>query len=278
MARTTQTRKRSRSNFGGRFAKRRRVFRRRRTGKRTTTFTNQASYGSGALSMFRRKPFSARRFRNEIFKDTMWKPHYRSIRSISFIGSTNGLGLSTVRSDIFMDMPLQPSGSDFFTTAGGAVNVDGAAMPLFTTSGIMIRGGSIWATIMNIEVDIAGEFHAEAMRVKFWFGYTVPRPAVLPSTLFPSQNDNSWDPTIVSDFQSRIGKIYYQTEVLLRNGECFEFKRKLRASKLNYDDFKLQGGNPFIMVQVVNLKHEPTNNSFFSYKSGYNMAFSGDAV
>ena len=210
MARTTQTRKRSRSNFGGRFSKRRRTaFRRRRVGRRTSTFTNQASYGSGALSMFRRKPFSARRFRNEIFKDTMWKPHYRSIRSISFVGDTNGLGVSATKSDIFIDFPLQPSGSDFFTTAGGAVNVDGAVMPLFNTANVMIRGGSIWATIMNIEQTIEGSFHGEAMRVKFWFGYSVSRPAVLPSSLFPSQNDNSWDPTIISDLLSDGGSVAY---------------------------------------------------------------------
>lgn len=208
-------------------------------------------------------------------------PHYRGVRMTSFPRTTNALGLSNLASDVYVDFPLQyASANDFFTTAGGAIPIDGGvAFPTFNPSSIVIRGGSICLYISNMDATSGSGagFAAEALRVKYWYGFTNSRPTNIPA-LFPSQQSQMWDPTCLSDFKENYGKIYAAGEVLLQGGQVFEFKRRLRVQKIDYAAFKQGGNQPFIMYQVCTIDDSAANNSPYTVKCGYNISFSGDTV
>lgn len=273
MVRTTQTRKRSRPYGLYRAVKRRRFMRRRRYGRRTSTFTTQSGRGNAAVSLFRKRRFSARRYQRRLYRQTEFMPHYRSVRGFGVPHTTAG-AINDAASNVFVEEPLQPLGADFWTAAGGAVSTD-TTLPIFNNNSIVIRGGNVWLTIQNTDPDTVGSgFAGSSLRVKFWFGYTADRPVNIVAQ-FPSLQDNGWDPSLLGDFADNYGKIYYQTEVLLSPGQAFEFKRKLRASKIEYTTFKAQGNQPFFMYQVFPLDTGALGT--FAVKAGYNLSFSGDA-
>lgn len=261
------------------FGKRRRVFRRKRFG-RSVQFTSQSARGSSALAITNRRRWSGRRFRRVIMKSTDQMVHYRCLRNTSNAQTTNALGLSNLASDVYVNFPFEYLGVDFFTAAGGAIPVDGAiAVPTFNPSSIVIRGGTIYISISNMDATSGSGagFAAESLRVKFWYGFTNSRPANIPA-LFPSQQNQMWDPTCLVDFRENYGKIYYAGEVLLQGGQVFEFKRRLRPQKVDYAAFKQGGNQPFFMYQVCTIDHSAANNSPFTVKAGINISFSGDAV
>lgn len=265
-----------------RFVKRRRTtFRRRRIGKRkTATLTSQHGRGATMLAMFRRKPFSARRYQRQLFRQTDSRAHYRSIRSIASALTTNNVALSLTASDVRVDFPLQYLGANFWTAAGGASSNDpSVALPTFSNSTIVIRGGSIWYTFFNEDpTSQTDNFSGDGIKLKLWFGYTNERVANVPAA-FPISADNSWDPTILADLSENYGKIYYATEVLISPGQCFEFKRRLRPHKLEYNTFVNGGNQPFIFWQAINMKAVGgASNAVYTIKGGYNLSFSADAV
>jgi len=210
----------------------------------------------------------------------MMQPHYRCMLQSSNIHGTNDLGASELSSDVQILFPLQYANANpFWTVAGGLVGTDASITPpTFNPSSIVIRGGSMWFTLFNQELGTIEGQHGASYRCKFWYGYTSKRPGtVSPATLFPSQQPNSWDPTMLPDFAQRIGKIYYSTEVLLRVGDAFEFKRKLRTSKVDNEEFLDGGSQPFFLYQVVSLL-DGGGNELYSAKSGVNMSLTGDAL
>lgn len=278
MARTTQTRKRSRSRLGGRaFTKKRRVMRRSR--RTTTSFTNQKSGGSTALSMFRRKPFSARKYRSVLWKDTQSMPHYRSLLANSAAYGTNGTGASNLLADIQCDFPLQYANvNSFWTTAGGLIQADvSITAPVFNQSSIVIRGGSLWYAFQNTEAETESTAFGDSMRLKFWFCYSNKSNPISVPAQFPTAQSTSWDPTCLPDFSQRYGKVYYATEVLLKPGDVFEFKRKLKTQKVDNEQFLDGGSQPFVLWQAISLKHAG-GSAGYSMKNGVNLSLTGDAT
>lgn len=259
------------------FKKRRFAFRRRV--RKNTQFTSQSGRGLVGFGVTRRRRWSGRTFRKQLWRSTQQMPHYRSFKMDSQALTTNALGLSNLASDVYVVFPLQYLGPDFWTAAGGAVPVDNIAVPTFNASSIVIRGGQINFMISNMDATSGSGagFAAESLRVKFWYGFTNTRPTSIPA-LFPSQQSQMWDPTALVDFNENYGKIYYSGEVLLQGGQVFEFKRRLRVQKIDYDTFKNGGSQPFFMFQCCTVDHSAANNSPFTMKNGVSLSFSGDTV
>lgn len=244
-------------------------FRRRRASSRRSNlgFTSRASNARSFMSMFKRKPFSARRFRRELFSETKFKSHYRSVASVSTARAT---GISATDANVFSTFALN-NAVPFWTAAGGARPIDnGTAVPPFS-SDIAIRGGKVEFNLQNIDVVQEGSITTSVLKVKFWYIYTVGN---VDTTIIPLVENNMWDPTCTSEWNQRLGKVYHYEEVLLQPGEAFSFIRKIRPTKIDQNRFLNFDHSPLFLYQVVPLG---TDSGIYNVKNGWNLSFSGDA-
>jgi len=241
--------------------------RRRSTRTRSNGYTSRTSNARTSMSMFRRKPFSARRFRSGLFNETRFKSHYRSLATIS-VGRTTGV--SATDSNVFTNFALNNAVA-FWTAAGGARPIDnGVAVPPFS-SDITIRGGIVNFDLQNTEPEQDGSVSSPCLKVKFWYIYTVGNVDL---TIIPLAENNLWDPTTTSEFRQKVGQVYHYEEVILKPGEAYSFSRRLRASKLDQNRFLAFDHTPLFMYQVVSMDANP---AFYHVKHGWNLSFSADA-
>lgn len=228
MARTTQTRKRSRGFSGTRFAKRRRVFRRRRRRGRLQGYTSRNSAPT-SIANFRTRKTRTSVYRRRLWNSTQDKSHYRSILA-STVPVSTPTNLTTATLTV-----INP-GNNFWTAAGGAVSED-TGVPVPTFSGdIIFRGGVSKLTVANRT--FATEATAtDCVRVTI---FTVWNNMDLPGFSFPTTVPISWDPSCFPDFQ-RNGKVIGRKEAILQaSGEVVEvvFRHKIQRIDQNvYTNF-----------------------------------------
>lgn len=262
--RGTHTRKRSRPQTGRPF-KRRKVTRRRRRGGKSIAFTSQN--GGGRQLGFKSRRVSGRRMRNILWRDTMAKQHYRSNmaagNTITTFTNTN------LMSCIFAEA-LNLSGF-FYSSAGGAINPDSAtALPTFHND-IIIRGGKIGIRVCN-ELDTtaanAGTINGVAYLIrssKNFNGSSVPVSAFV-----------GWDPTLVTDFDTDIGKVIYRKQFLLRDADVMDIEYRLRVERIDVADYS-NNFNQLIWIIMAGSIDSPIAHTvrctFY-----YNLSFTGDAV
>lgn len=254
------------------FRKRRRTFRRRGKTSRMGR-TSHASTARGDMSMFKRKKFSASRFRRDLFQETKYKAHYRSFGAQVYARFT---GLSPTDSNVFYNNPLSTL-FPFWLATGGAQPLDtGIAVPPFSGD-IILRGGKFNMTIFNwsgpSEIGTASEISGSALKVRVWFGYSGPTVNL---AVIPAVANNGWDPSAIPEFRDVIGKVYHHEEVMLHNGDTYQFSRRLRASKIDQNRWTAGANVPFVIYQVIKLDNYP-NDAGYDVKFDFNCAFSADA-
>lgn len=263
MARHMQTRKRSRPvGFVGK-----RTFKRRRTtrGKKSSNFTSQSGKGGGIT--FRSRKVKAKTYRNLLWNSSILKTKYRTILSAVASPSTPGTTLThgvTATSAINF-------GSAFWTAAGGAVSPDSSnALPTFTGN-IVLRGGMIGCRITNTldtTAASAGTIVGTMFLIrstKNWTSASVPSTVTL-----------GWDPTMIQDFATKIGKIYYKKTFLLRDAESALTEYRLRVSSIDEGDY-FSFYNQFIWFIVYgNVDSSVTKQIVIN--TYYNMSFVADGV
>jgi len=249
------------------FGKRRRFTRKRTSRFRRTGRTSQASTASAAMSLFRRKPFSARRFANNLFAETRFKSHYRSFSSSAFSRIS---GLSTTDSNVFQAFPMSIA-FPFWLATGGAQQLNaGTAVPTFNGD-IVLRGGKFNMTVANMDPPLETVLSGDPMKLRVWFLYTVGNPDF---TSIPTTANNGWDPSTIPEFRDKVGKIYHFEEVLLRQGDVYQFSRKLRPSKIDQNRWLAGANVPMIIIQGINMS--TSTGVIYDQKFDFNCAFSGD--
>jgi len=263
MARTIQTRKRS----GGpirRNVKRRRT--RRRSGRKSTSFTSQAGTGGGLRFSARR--VSRRRYRSMLWNASQLQTHWRSNHSSTITVLTPGTA-DTMTVGI---TPARNFGNGFWTTLGGGVNPDGGGMSAFVANGdLTIRGGMMGMRVSNIPD--AADVDKDALQCTVFLLRTSVN---FNSGVIPSTVRQGWDPTLVADFKQNVGHIVLRKTFLLAEGEVGTVERKMPVQRIDQSEYLLSH-NEYIWLFVC------SNTSAISAKSlrlvpYYNLSFVGDAV
>ena len=266
MARTMQTRKRS----GGplrRFVKKARTLRRSRF-KRTSQFGTNSTRGGGIG--FKSSRLSRRKWKTLLFNSSTAMTHYRANFAVTSTLSTPGVTSAT------MNTSLQTSrrfaGAAFFTTAGGAINPDGGAMPTFATNtDITVRGGMYGIRLTN--TPDALDIDKDPINV---FVYLIHTPKGFSLTNLPASVPVGWDPTLVQDFQTNIGRVIMKKSYQIRDGDVVTIERRMGVQKVDQTEYAatiseyvwlvLLGTTSSIVVRTI------------ACTTYYNMSFSADVV
>lgn len=243
MARTIQTRKRSRFAIG-RPIKRRRLIRRRRftrRGRRLAGLTNRNS-NPVSVGRFLTRKTPGRVYRRWLWQSTMDKSHYRSVGTAANTAATPA---NLTDASLTVITP----GNAFWTAAGGAQQEDtGVAVPTFIGD-IVLRGGVSRLTVSN-RVDPAGLNNTDCVRVTV---FTVWTNRDLPGFAFPATVPVGWDPSVFPDFQ-RHGRVIGKREVLLKpDGEVMELYFRHRIQKIDQNVYTNGGSrlNWFVLNSQV---------------------------
>jgi hypothetical protein len=259
------TRKRSRPSSGPSNTKRRRRFKRRRT-RKTANWTSQSGRGSGLG--FSKRRTSKRTFRRLLWNGSTAQPHYRSNNAI-VSGFSTPANASQMSCSLFSTRRF--GGSSFWTTAGGAINPDGGAIPTFNTTDFTVRGGMYGIRVSNNPDTLDSD--KETLNVTVFLIYTSKgfSSANLPTTVAVS-----WDPSLVQDFQTNIGKIAMKKNFLLHDGDSMAIEKRMIVQRLDTTEYAASISEPIWLVLVGNTASNVTKT--LSVTAYYNLSFVGDVV
>lgn len=269
MARVTHTRIASRSMLG----KRRRAvsgvrpFKRRRfvRGRRSTNFTSQSGIGGGIRFKSRRVRRST--WRSMLWKTTLQKEHWRSYQAVSTTPTT--LASTTTMSSVAL--PAIRFTNPFWVAAGGAISPDGStALPLFSGD-VVVRGGTMGLRLTN-QLDTtaanAVNVHGMVYLVKTSKNYT---PGGFPGTVFVG-----FDPTLISDFDTLVGRVLYRKSFLLKDAESALIEYRLRIQKFDVGDY-VNDRNSYVWFIVLGSVDTATSHGVVATRY-FNLSFSADAI
>jgi len=260
MARYLQ--KRKRSSYGGK----KRNFKRRRTnrsrGSRVSSTTSKAGKFA-TIGAFKSRKLSRRKYNHALWNSTMFMPHYRSIASgVSVINTNASAGLCTCSLVGGLSVGSQP----FYLLAGGAQALDtGVAVPTFNGD-ITIRGGTMGIQLANDVADATSQ-NITVFLVRTGKEYDVAG--------FPTNVNIGWDPTIVPDFSTNVGKIIMRKEVILENVSSAMVSYRIPIQKIDRVAY-LANKNMYVWIIIAN---SPSGTAAtFTVVNYFNLSFVGDAV
>lgn len=265
MVRVTQ--KRKRSSFSVRPLKRKRFVRRRRF-KKSSNFNSVSSNGSGLG--FSKKRTSRRQWKNLLWSSSQAQTHYRSLNSAA---SSLGTPVTPNLQFVSLQTSRRFGGNAFWLSAGGATNPDGGAMPTFTTNGdFTVRGGLYGIRLSNVPDLVDTDKDSIAVTVYLIWTSKGFLSSVIPGTTVPV----GWDPSLIADFQTTVGKILYKKSFLVHDGDVFTIERKMGVQKIDQTEY----GNLISEPQwlVVYGATSSTATKFLTCVTYYNMSFVGDTV
>lgn len=235
----------------------------RRGGRRTLDYTSLNTRGHAVG--FRGRKTSRRAFKSHLWNSTLFKTHYRSILTVSDPSLTPAS--NTTGTVSFYNMyNFGPGQSPFWVAAGGAQEIDnGDGVPEFGDE-IVLRGG-------KFEINIQNESSTD-MKIKIWRFTTGNNPdlTLIPPDLAPQ--DQMWDPSVIPDFYTQVGKPFMSREVVIEGGNSYTFTTRFKSQKIDQNAYDNNSRAPFIMVFVGNTSAAGANG--YNIKRGYNLAFSGD--
>jgi len=269
MPRYYQNRKRSGGPIRRPFKKarfnRRRTFKKRAT--RSTNFTSQSSHGGGI--QFRKTRFRPRRLRNILWNASTPQTHYRS-NVASVATQSSPASAASMSSSLYSTRRF--AGNNFWVTLGGAINPDGGAMPAFSTnSDITIRGGTYGIRVAN-NPDLS-DVDKDALNV---FVYLIWTAKGFSSANVPTLVNVGWDPSLIQDFQTNIGKIVMRKNFLLPEGETMTIERRMPIQKIDQTEYAGNISEPIWLVLVGNTGTSSAHAMFVT--TYYNLSFVGDTV
>jgi len=265
MVRTTQTRIASRSVLGKRRrAPSGRAFKRRRfnpSRRRAVTQTTQSGFGRAL--QFRARRLSRRAWRNSLWRETRHLTHWRSNEGRSFVMTTQATaGTSTITIVDALQNLLAP----FWQATGGVVPVDSTAAPPTFRNDLVIRGGKIGLTFQNSSA-------GNSVAVEAFLIETSSRANF---ALLPAAVPVGWDPSLVAEFSSNIGKIIYRTKFLLEPLACSTIERRLRTRKVDQEAWNTNGIRPKWIIVARDFSN--VTQVGVDVVSYFNISFTGDAA
>jgi len=215
----------------------------KRYSRRTTSYTNQASRLTNTI-IKRRRRISGKKWRNQLWNSTQWKPKYRSFY-------TNSVSCPTPASILNKSINARPlyylgSGSTtpFWLTAGGAVDPDPASsLPTFVSDSIVLRGGKYKCIIT------ASDDNFEAIQIELWIVWTKNNPDL--TVINTSPRDKAWDAAISPDIYD-CGKVVMCKKAMLTAGESVSFEYNFRIQKIDDSAYANFGNMPIAVLSTGN--------------------------
>jgi len=228
-----------------------------------------------------------RTWRRIIFRDTQAKTHYRSIGSGSqpvlapAVGTPNTAGVYMFPAMQVVAGGFQPNhnAGTAFWEPPQAQNPDiGENVPLFRGD-IILRGGFCRLTVGAYPENVP-------VRIKVWAVWAKENPDISVYTLFNNTNQQvEWDPSLLSDFSTRFGRVLYHKEAMVPIGESFEIIHRLKPQKVDKPTFtgapagigfaEPAGNQLWWLLSVCPLDVNGIPNQLICVNS-YNVSFSGD--
>jgi len=246
------------------FNKKRRVVRR---GRKSNAFTSQSSTGGGIN--YRARKTSRRAYKKHLWNSTQYLEHYRSIGST---GTSINTQASVETMTLLIVEALQNStATPFWTTTGGALAPDAThTLPSFRGD-ITLRGGKIGMRITNridTTVGFTNTIHGTIMLIrttKNFDGTKVFSPQLV-----------GWDPSLIADFDTYVGKVIYRKNFLLRDAESAMVEYRLPCRKFDQDDFT-QTYNSYVWFIMAGSVDTIVPTPLQVLRT-FNVSFSADAV
>lgn len=228
----------------------RRYRKRRSTRVRKNAFVTSQRGGSTTLYMSRRKPMmSARAYRNNLWKSTEQKEHFRSYAT--FTNSITTPASATTKAVSLATMYDE----QFYTTAGGATNNNTYA------GDIIIRGGLCTLHMTNGQaVTLKVEVY------KLYIKDLVP--------IFTTPIGLAWDPTNFADFQQYF-TIAERRTFDIEPGDTATMMHKLRVRKVDQSISAAVTRQPAWLICVNNPSATAVS---LATTLSHNMSFSADVV
>jgi len=260
----------ARPSMNTRAKRMKRTFKRkyRRVGRKQSQISSN-SFSGGGIG-FKKRRFSRKRYNNLLWTSSIAQTHYRSNWSASSVLSTPGVTSET------MGVSLQTSrrfaGAAFFVTAGGAINPDGGAMPVFqSNSDITVRGGMYGIRLTN--TPDALDVDKDPINVTV---YLVRTSKGFSTTNVPSTVRVGWDPTLVQDFQTNIGKVLMKKNYLIRDGDVYTIERRMPVQKIDQTEYAATISEYIWLVTLGTTSSNVARTIVAT--TYYNMSFVGDTT
>lgn len=248
---------------------RRTPYKRRRTqrrGRKASAFTSQSGVG-GALR-FKARKTSRAAYKKHLWDSTLFKEHYRSNAAVSATIVTN---TNTNDLNILAEQALVYGAAPFYTAAGGAIQPDIAQpLPLFSGD-VIIRGGMLGMRIANnMDATTANtsSIQGTVYLIKTTKNWTA---ASIPATVRPG-----WDPTLVPDFDTKVGRILYRRNFLLRDADAAVIEYRLRVEKVDVGDLGSTFNTYVWLVLTGNV--DGSISHVLTVTKYHNLSFAADAV
>lgn len=244
------------------FSKKRRVTRR---GRKNTAFTSQSGTGGGLR--FKSKRTSRSAYKKHLWNSTLYKDHYRSTKalssSINTNTNTNDLVVLAEAAYLFGITP-------FYLAAGGAVTNDSAVLLPSFNGDITVRGGMIGLRLANTLDTVAantGSIQGTVFLIKTTKNWT--------AASIPASGQVGWDPTLIADFDTKVGKILYRRNFLLRDADTAVVEYRLPVHKVDQGDVVALFNTYVWLVLAGNVDSTLTKN--VNVTKYWNLSFAGDA-
>lgn len=256
--------KRKRSHTASRNVRRKTGFKRRarRSSGRTQSITSKSGF-TKSLGTFRAKRLKRRAYNHLLWNSTLFKTHYRSVAATSGTIPT----LASASQWTISQVPaLRYSVNDFFTSAGGGIDPDGATLSKFASETIVIRGGLITFSVANTS-GVIQPVKVQVFLVKTSLDFD---PAFIPTSA-----TLGWDPSCAVAFKDKVGKIILKREMILEDGGGMDISWRVPIQKLNQEAYVQERGT-YMWIFLVNSQLGVVD--AFDYAATYNLSFSGDAI
>lgn len=254
----------------GRNKKFKRSFRRRRftRGKKTSAWTSQSA-GAGGIA-FKRHRFKRKVLNRLLYNSSAVSTHYRSNSSISTTVASPALSIGTMT--VLLNSTRRFGGLNFFVAAGGAINPDGGAMPTFATnSDITVRGGMYGIRVSNAP-DLA-DTDKDALSCVL---YLIRTPKGASFTNLPATVPLGWDPSLIQDFQTNVGKVVMRKNFMLQEGECMTIEKRMFIQKIDQTEYASNISEYMWLVLIGNTSTTSSHNAVVT--TYFNLSFVGDTV
>jgi len=258
--------------------KKRRTVRRRnfrRSGKRTTTMSARQLNASN-IPFRNKRRIPLRKYRALLYRSTMFKSHYQSIRSNAVNSASTLLPIGRMR--IFSGEAFNSASGGFWTIVGGAIpnDLNEAGPPSFGDS-IIIRGGEIflqWGLSANSPDKVAIKVWLVKTVKGFVTGVGSAEEQIVVATGAPV----GYDISQTQDFYDNVGKVVLRKQYIANPGDGLKVTYKLRCHKIDQHAHLRDQNSYRWYIGIWQLNDSDALVEGTSFYTGYSLSFSGDEV
>jgi len=189
---------------------------------RNTNYSTQS--GIAKSFGFRSRKLDGAAYRNKLWDATLMKAHFRSNAAAS--GSIVTPALPTLAT-VQISQALDNGVNTFWTSAGGAVDIDAGGTVGAIDGDIILRGGMLGLRVQNNDLALTtgDTIHYQVYLIK---GARNANTGSIPSSV-----PVGWDPTIIPEFINLFGTIKTTKKFVLRPGETMVVEERIPIQKVD---------------------------------------------